>query len=84
MKQQEFEQAQEKFGNTAEYKLMKYKEAMKCDDKKFWDEAVEEEYKKFLKYKVFKPVKKSDVPKNAKFNIFSRLSFSISLIYHSI
>ena len=36
-----------KFRNIAELKPMKYKEAMKCDDKKLWHEAVEEEYKKF-------------------------------------
>jgi len=55
------------FGNTAELKPMKYKEAMKCDDKKLWEEAVDEEYRKFEKYKVFKPVKKDEVPKDAKF-----------------
>lgn len=55
------------FGNTAELKPMKYKEAMKCDDKKLWEEAVDEDYRKFEKYKVFKPVKKNEVPKDAKF-----------------
>ena len=55
------------FSNTAELKPMKYKAAMKCDDKELWVQAVEEEYKKFVKYGVFKPVKREDVPKNAKF-----------------
>ena len=55
------------FTNTEELKPMKYKEAMKCDDKALWEEAVDEEYRKFQKYNVFKPVKKEDVPKDAKF-----------------
>ena len=55
------------FSNTAELKPMKYKAAMKCDDKELWIQAVEEEYNKFVKYGVFKAVKKGDVPKNAKF-----------------
>ena len=46
------------FTNTEELKPMKYKEAMKCEDKQLWEEAVDEEYRKFQKYKVFKPVKK--------------------------
>ena len=54
------------FNNTAELKPMKYKAAMKCDDKELWIQAVEEEYNKFVKYGVFKAVKKADVPKNAK------------------
>ena len=55
------------FTNTAELKPMKYKEAMKCFDKDLWEEAVKEEHRKFIKYKVFEPVKKEDVPKDAKF-----------------
>ena len=55
------------FNSTAELKPMKYKAAMKCDDKELWIQAVEEEYDKFVKYGVFKAVKKADVPKNAKF-----------------
>ena len=46
---------------------MKYHQAMQCDDKQLWIEAVKEEYKKFCKYKVFKAVKKTDVPNGAKF-----------------
>ena len=55
------------FSNTAELKPMKYKAAMKCNDKELWEQAVEEEYNKFVKYEVFKPVKRDDVPRNAKF-----------------
>ena len=40
---------------------------MKCSDRDLWDEAVDEEHRKFTKYKVFKPIKREDVPKNAKF-----------------
>lgn len=32
-----------------------------------WDKAVNEEHRKFLKYKVFKAIKHSDVPKDSKF-----------------
>ena len=55
------------FTDTAELKPMKYNEAMQCGDKAAWDEAVEEEYQKFKRYKVFKPVLKEDVPAGAKF-----------------
>ena len=40
------------FGNTAELKPMKFKEAMKTPDKEHWLEAVEEEHDKMVKLKV--------------------------------
>ena len=55
------------FTNTAELKPMKYKEAMKCSDKDWWDKAVKEEYRKFVKYKMFKAIKHEDAPKDANF-----------------
>ena len=54
------------FENTAELKPMKFDEAMRQPDKAKWLEAVEEEYKKMEHYKVWKPVKLSEVPKDAK------------------
>ena len=44
---------------------MKYKEAMKREDKDKWKLAVEEEYERFRKYKVFKPVPINEVPRDA-------------------
>ena len=54
------------FNNTQELHVMKYKEAMNSDKKKEWLDAIDEEYKKFEKFKVFEPIKIEDVPKNAK------------------
>ena len=54
------------FENTSELKVMKYAEAMAGPDKKQWTQAVKEEYERFLKYGVFEPVKKEDVPDGAK------------------
>ena len=45
---------------------MKYKDAMETKDKVKWKQTVKEEYDSFVKHKVFKPVKRKDVPKYAK------------------
>jgi hypothetical protein len=55
------------FISTEELAPMKYKAAMNSKDKEEWIKAIDEEYNKFLKYNVFKPVKIEDVPKGAKF-----------------
>lgn len=55
-----------KFSNTAELKPMKYKEAMKCEDKSLWGEAVDGVYRKLKNYQVFGAVRKEGVPDNAK------------------
>jgi hypothetical protein len=54
------------FTNTQELHVMKYDEAMKTKDKKDWVKAVEEEPKRMLKFKVFKPVKRSELTDRAK------------------
>jgi hypothetical protein len=54
------------FVHTSELKVMKYKEAMAGPDKEQWEKAVEDEHDKFVKYGVFKAVRKEDVPKNVK------------------
>ena len=40
---------------------------MKTENKEEWIKAVDEEYKKFVKYKVFEPIKLKDVPNGSKF-----------------
>ena len=55
------------FDNTAELKPMKYDEAMKTKDAEGWKVAVKEEWERFGKYNVFQPVKREDVPDDAKF-----------------
>jgi len=47
--------------------MMKYDEAMATDEKEQWEKAVEEEHGRTQKHKVFKPVKKSRVPKMLRF-----------------
>lgn len=54
------------FKDTHELHVMKYKETMKTPDKDKWLIAVKEELERFKKFKVFEPVKLSDVPKLAK------------------
>ena len=51
--------------DTSELKVMKYKEAMK-DDPVNWLPAVKEEHDRMVKHKVWKPVKKSEVPVRSK------------------
>ena len=53
------------FENTRELKVMKYKETMK-DDPGNWLPAVVEEHDRMVKHKVWKPVKKSEVPVRSK------------------
>jgi hypothetical protein len=55
------------FTNTQELIPMKFKAAMKTKDKEEWLKAVDEEYRKFLKYMVFTAVKLNEVPVGAKF-----------------
>ena len=54
------------FEHTSELKVMKYDEAMATPDKPYWEDEVEEEFRKMDTYKVFQPVPKEEVPKDAK------------------
>ena len=54
------------YDNTQELKVMKFDEAMKTEDKENWEKAVNEDHKCILKYKVWEPVKKSEVSKDVK------------------
>jgi len=54
------------FVDTNELHVMKYDEAMKTDEAEEWHDAVEEEYNRFEKYKVFKAAPPEEVPKGAK------------------
>ena len=51
--------------NTAELKVIKFKEAMSGPDRKQWAIAVKEEYHRMISSNVFLPVKKKDVPVGA-------------------
>ena len=53
------------FVNTEELKVMKYNEAMASKDKEHWKAAVDEEYARMRDNKVFKAVKREDVPDGA-------------------
>ena len=54
------------FTNTNELRVMKYDEAMAGPDRDKWIEAVKDEYENLRHYKVFEPVSKDDLPKDAK------------------
>ena len=54
------------FENTKELHVMKYNEAMQQPDREQWVKAVREEHDRFIQYNVFKPVKKNEVPNDAK------------------
>ena len=54
------------FSNTNELKVMKYKAAMASPEAKGWKEAVVEEHDRMVQHKVWKPVKRKDVPVGAK------------------
>lgn len=49
------------FNNTEELRPMKYNEEMTTNNTAKWEEAVEEEHRKFAKYKVWETVPKEDV-----------------------
>jgi hypothetical protein len=44
---------------------MNYRQAIKSGDAEEWSNAVEEEYQKFKRFKVFKVVQWSELPANA-------------------
>ena len=54
------------YTNSAELKVMNYKEAMASKDAEAWTEEVGNEKKRFDKFKAFTAVQKSKVPKGAK------------------
>src|SRR5687767_15823172 len=54
------------YDNTQELKVVKFKDAMASKDKEGWMKAVTTEHDKFTKYKVWEPVNREDVPKDAK------------------
>ena len=54
------------FSNTNELKVMKYKEAMTSPEAKGWKEAVFGEHDRMVQHKVWKQVKRKDVPAGAK------------------
>jgi hypothetical protein len=54
------------FMDTQELHVMQFNEAMQTCDKNEWLKAVAEEHDRMKKYEVFKPVKRSKLPKNTK------------------
>ena len=54
------------FGHTSELKVLKYDEAMATPDKPYWDDAVDVEHGKMIKYDVFEETNMADVPEGAK------------------
>ena len=54
------------FLDTSELHVMKYKDAMKTEEASEWQEAVDEEYKRMEKNKVFKAVPIEEVPEDSK------------------
>ena len=54
------------FEHTSDLYVMKYDEVMRTKEKDMWKKVVEEEYESFVKHKIFKPVKRQDVPSQAK------------------
>ena len=50
------------FDHTDELRVMNYRQAMKSGDAKEWTETVKDEYQKFERFKVFKVVKRSELP----------------------
>ena len=55
------------FESTEELKPMKFREAMSTKSREGWIKAVDEEWKRFKQYDVFKPVLREDVPNGSKF-----------------
>jgi hypothetical protein len=53
------------FENKAELKVMKFDKAMSGPNKEKWEKATDEEHEHMLKHKVWKVVKRRDVPKGA-------------------
>ena len=51
------------FNNTQELHTITNNKVMKLEDKLKWQEAVEEEYEKMEKYKVFEPIPIDEVDK---------------------
>eukprot|EP00957_Ditylum_brightwellii_P163415 12441833-Ditylum_brightwellii.AAC.1 len=54
------------FQHTSQLQVMSYDKAMKTEDKAGWIKTVTKEHNSFKKYKVWKAVKKTKVPKDSK------------------
>eukprot|EP00957_Ditylum_brightwellii_P125058 9532580-Ditylum_brightwellii.AAC.1 len=54
------------FNHTSKLKVMTYDQAMQTKDKVVWNQAVTKEHDKMVKYKVWQPVPKGEVPAYAK------------------
>ena len=54
------------FDHTTELKVLKYNEAMRGKDKSKWQEAIDEEYRRMIKNKVWRKVHRRSIPCGAK------------------
>eukprot|EP00956_Cyclotella_meneghiniana_P045257 scaffold361015_cov103-Cyclotella_meneghiniana.AAC.2 len=54
------------FDHTDELKVMNYLHAMKSPDREAWKDEIKNKYDRFQKYKVFKVIPRSEVPKGTK------------------
>jgi hypothetical protein len=52
--------------DTNKLRVLNYKQAMKSDDTSEWKKEIKAEFERFEKYKVFKPVLRSDLPDGEK------------------
>eukprot|EP00957_Ditylum_brightwellii_P041117 3112537-Ditylum_brightwellii.AAC.1 len=55
-----------KVKHTSQLHVMTYDEAMATDEAEEWDRSVVKEHNTFLRYKVWRAIKKSRLPKGAK------------------
>jgi hypothetical protein len=52
--------------HTNELHVLKYKEAMRGTDQEYWTNAINEEHERMIENKVWKPIKRNDLPADVK------------------
>jgi hypothetical protein len=54
------------YGHTDELRVMNYREAMASPDRHLWEEAIHQEYLKFVKFGVFEVMPRGELPAEKK------------------
>jgi hypothetical protein len=54
------------YGHTDELRVMNYREAMASPDRHLWEEAIHQEYLKFVKFGVFEVMPRGELPAKKK------------------
>jgi hypothetical protein len=54
------------YGHTNELRTMNYREAMASPDRHLWEEAIRQEYLKFVKFGVFEVIPRGELPSGKK------------------